>query len=138
MIDVIDPFLSCRRRRALSYLKDDSSLNRPVSHGAHRFLDLLKRKDAIDVGANLPIGQQLRQGVIHTHSLVREFLYPGAGKDTNDGIVLQEREVHWHRRYLAAGKANRHHPSTPLHQPRHLLENRSTHVVEENIDTFST
>jgi len=45
-------------------LRTISSLNRPIGHGAHRFLDLFERKDAIDVGANLPLGQKLRQGVI--------------------------------------------------------------------------
>src|SRR6202158_5858382 len=132
MTDVIDTFLSClscRSPRTLPYLKDDSSLNRPISHGAHRFLDLFQRKDAIDVWANLGLGQQLHQGVMHARSMLREFLCPGAGKDTNNGIVLQERQVHWHRRNLAAGEADRHQPSTPLHQPRHLLENRSTDAV---------
>src|SRR6266404_1512524 len=138
IIDVINPFLSCRRQRALSYLKDDSSLHRPISHGAHRLLDLFQGKDAIDVWANLPLGQKLRQRVIQARSPLREFLCPGAGKDTNYGIVLQQREVHWHRRNLAAGEADRHQPSTQLHQPRHLLENRSADVVEADIDAFST
>ena len=90
------------------------------------------------MGANLSLGQQLRQGVIHARSLLGEFLCPGAGKDTNNGIVLQEREVHRHRRNLAAGEADRHQPSAPPHQPCHLLENRSADVVEANIDAFST
>src|SRR5258706_11568338 len=39
---------------------------------------------------------------------------------------------------LPASEADRYQPSTPLHQPRHLLENRSADVVEANIDAFST
>ena len=92
VIDVIDTFLSClscSRRRALPYFKDNSSLNRPISDGAHRFPDLFQGKDAIDVGADLPLGQPLRQGVIDARGLLGEFLDPGAGKDTDDGIVLQ-------------------------------------------------
>src|SRR6478735_9826271 len=141
MIDVIDPSfllpLSCRRQRALPYPEDDSSLNCPIGHGAHGFLDLLQGKDAIDVWTNLPLGQQLRQRVVHARSPLGEFLRPGAGKDTDDGIVLQEREVHRQRWNLAAGEADRPQPSTPLHQPRHLLENRATNVVEANIDAFA-
>jgi hypothetical protein len=52
MIDVIDPFLSCRRRHTLPDLEDDSSLNRSIRDSAHGFPDLFQWKDAIDVGAN--------------------------------------------------------------------------------------
>ena len=89
------------------------------------------------MGANLPLDQPLRQGVIHARGLLGEFLCPGAGKDSHNGIVLQQREVHRHRRNLAAGEADRQHPSTPLHQPRHLLENRATDIIEANIDAFA-
>src|SRR5258705_12170975 len=114
MTDVIDRLLSCHRALALPDLEDDSSPNRPISHGAHRFPGLFQGKDAIDVGANLPLGQQLRQGVVRARSLLRKFLCPGAGKDTNNGIVLQKQEVHGHRRNLAARETDRHQPSAPL------------------------
>src|SRR5271166_2555287 len=57
IIDVIDPFLSCRRQSPLPCLKDDSSLNRPISHGAHRFL-VEANIDAFSTGYRLdPLAQ---------------------------------------------------------------------------------
>src|SRR5437763_15785284 len=98
--------LSCRRRRALPYLEDDPSLNRPIGHGAHGFLDLFQRKDAIAVGADLPLGQQLRQRAVHARSLLGEFLGPGAPGGTAAGIMPLPRAVPRPRTILAASEAD--------------------------------
>src|SRR4051794_6308391 len=122
----------------LPYLEDDSSLNGPVGHGVHRLLEPFQRQDAIDVGTNFSLSQQLYQRIVHAGGQFGKLPGPDARKDANDGIVLQQRQVHRHRRNPAAGEADRHQSSPPLHQPRHLLENPPADIVETNVDAFAT
>jgi len=93
IIDVIDPFLSLPpAQRTLFYLEDDSSL-KPSDWPRARIASLTcsSGRDAIDVGGEIfPSAKNCAQGVIHAHSLLREFLGPRApAKDTYNGIVLQ-------------------------------------------------
>ncbi|MGY3119344.1 hypothetical protein ACVWXQ_003281 [Bradyrhizobium sp. S3.14.4] len=96
-----------------------------------------KREDAVDVRADLSVGQQLHQRIIHARGFRGEFLRPGADKDADDGVIFQERQVHRDLWNLAAGEADRHQPSAPLHRSGYLLENRAADIVEADIDAVS-
>src|SRR5262247_332143 len=86
---------------------------------------------------NLALRQQLREYFVHACGLIGKLVLPSSGESPNDRVVLQQREIHWRRRNLAAGEADRHQPPTSLHQPRHLLKYCAADVVKANVHTIS-
>jgi hypothetical protein len=64
----------------LSYLEHNPSASAAITDGAHRFLHVIQRQDAIDVWSDFSLCQQLRERIVHAHVLIRELVDPGASK----------------------------------------------------------